>query len=108
VRWLRPEFQNPAGTKAATQTSIAGAEDEATEEPEAAAAVAWPKKMADQAALVRDLVARSAGEWTATQGAKAFKGAKPKEVEDVLGALAAVGVLAGYGDGKGRRWRSVA
>jgi hypothetical protein len=109
VRWLRPEFQNPAGTKAATQTAMAGVEEEAVEEGEAvAAATPWPKKMAEQAAVLRDLVAKSAGEWTAVQAANTFKGAKAKDVEDVMDALAAVGVLAGYGDGRGRRWRSVA
>ena len=109
VRWLRPDFQNPSGAKAATQTAMAGVDEEAGEEGEAvAAAVAWPKKMAEQVAVVRDVVVKSAGEWTAVQAANAFKGAKPKDVEDVMDALAAVGVLAGYGDGRGRRWRAVA
>ncbi len=109
VRWLRPDFQNPSGAKAATQTAMAGVDEEAGEEGEAvAAAVAWPKKVAEQVAVVRDVVVKSAGEWTAVQAANAFKGAKAKDVEDVMDALAAVGVLAGYGEGRGRRWRAVA
>jgi hypothetical protein len=107
IRWLRPEFQNPSGTKAATQTAMAGVEEEASEEAAPAATASWPKKMAEQVGVVRDLVAKSGGEWTAAQGAKAFKGAKPKDVEEVLDALVAVGVLAGYGEGKRRKWRGV-
>ncbi len=79
------------------------------EEGEAVAAtVAWPKKVAEQVAVVRDVVVKSAREWTATQAANTFKGAKAKDVEDVMDALAAGGVLAGYGDGRGRMWRAVA
>jgi hypothetical protein len=107
IRWLRPEFQNPGGTKAATQTAMAGVEEEGSEEVAPAAAASWPKKMAEQVGVVRDLVAKSGGEWTATQGAAAFKGAKAKDVEEVLDALVAVGVLAGYGEGKRRKWRGV-
>jgi hypothetical protein len=109
VRWLRPEFQNPGGTKAATQTEMVGATEQADDEDDGApvAAPAWPKKMAEQVTVVRDLVAKSPGEWTAAQGARAFKGSKAGEVGDVMDALAAVGLLAGYGEGGERRWRAV-
>jgi hypothetical protein len=46
VRWLRPEFQNPGGAKAATQEALPASDDE-DEEPAAkpAAPLAWPKAL---------------------------------------------------------------
>jgi hypothetical protein len=109
VRWLRPEFQNPGGKQAATQTALAGVEEEGDEEaeaPAAAAQAAWPKKLPEQVAAVRDLVARGASAWTAKQVQASFKGAKGDAVAQVLASLAALGLVVTYEVGGERRWRA--
>jgi hypothetical protein len=106
VRWLRPEFQNPSGAKAATQEKLA-----ATDEPEEAAATQptaatpWPKKLAEQIAAIRDIVTKAPTEWSVEQVAGAFKGANKADVEEVLDSLAALGILAGYNSKGARRWK---
>ena len=96
VRWLRPEFQNPSGHKAATQTELvtseAGEEDR-EEESVAVTAKAWPKKLPEQIAAVRDLLLGQAVAWTAKQVCKQFQGAKSKDVQTVLESLTALGLL---------------
>jgi len=105
IRWLRPEFQNPTGAKAATQEKLATA-DEPEEAAPAATTTAWPKKLAEQIAAVRDLVTKGAAEWSKAEVAAAFKGANKADVEEVLDSLAALGILAAY-DARGeRRWKS--
>ena len=107
IRWLRPEFQNPTGAKAATQAKLT-----TTEEPDdstvatPAIATAWPKKLAEQIAAVRDLLTKGAAEWTKAEGAAAFKGANKADVEEVLDSLAALGILAAYDSRGTRRWKS--
>jgi hypothetical protein len=106
VRWLRPEFQNPSGAKAATQEKLA-----ATDEPEEAAATQptavapWPKKLAEQIAAIRDIVTKTATEWSVEEVAGSFKGANKADVEEVLDSLAALGILAGYKSKGARRWK---
>ena len=106
VRWLRPEFQNPSGVSAMTQVGMteAAAEDDA---PAAAPnAEAWPKKLPEQLAVVRDLVLRGPFGWGTSQVAASFKGAKAGQVEPVLESLAALGLLVAYDTGAGRRWKA--
>jgi hypothetical protein len=108
IRWLRPEFQNPTGAKAATQEKLATSDDsdDSAAAPVAATAAAWPKKLAEQIAAVRDLVTKGAAEWSKAEVAAAFKGANKADVEEVLDSLAALGILAAY-DARGeRRWKS--
>jgi hypothetical protein len=106
IRWLRPEFQNPSGAKAATQEKFA-----ATDEPEEAAAplpaaaTAWPKKLPEQIAAIRDLVARTHEAWTIDKVCTAFKGAKKTDVEEVLESLEALGLLTGYTHKSTRLWK---
>lgn len=97
IRWLRPEFQNPSGAKTATQASLRAAKIEAPAEAVVpVAAAAWPKKLAEQIAAVRDLVAKGTSDWAVADVCAAFKGAKQADVEDVLESLAALGILAAY------------
>ena len=110
IRWLRPEFQNPQGknaAKPATKHKLDKTDDGG--EPAAiavpAAAATWPKKLPEQIAAVRDLVAKGAAEWTVVDVAAAFKGAKKPDVEEVLDSLAALGILAAYETRKTRRWK---
>jgi hypothetical protein len=84
-----------------------GVEPEAEEaEGAAAAQAAWPKKMPEQVAAVRDLVQRGALAWSAKGVAQAFKGVSAKGVEPVLESLAALGLVVGYEAGGERRWKA--
>ena len=110
IRWLRPDFQNPAGNQAATQTTIVETEDDAdTGEASAAPASAppWPKKMSEQITSARDRFSGSAGLWTAPQVAAAFTGAKPDDVIPVLESLASLGFLLTFDGEGGLRWKAV-
>lgn len=111
IRWLRPEYQNPAGTKAPSQVAMGSSSGTDPEASPAATALPsakpWPKKLPDQIAAVRDLIASTGGSsWTTDQVATAFKGAGPKSVEPVLESLAALGLIVAY-DAKGSAvWKS--
>src|SRR5208283_5151991 len=70
VRWLRPEFQNPASAKPTqpTQVALAGTEAKPEDDVPVAAPTStalWPKKLPEQIASVRDLVGKSSDEWSA-------------------------------------------
>ena len=109
VRWLRPDFQNPTGTQAATQTTIAEAEISETSEeaePSPAAAKAWPKKLPEQLAAVRELLGGSASLWTAREVAATFTGAKPDDVAPILESLASLGFLLAFPGEDEPRWKS--
>jgi restriction-modification enzyme MmeI-like protein len=94
VRWLRPEFQNPQGTTAATQVSLAEAGLERAEpakDAKKAAKLAWPKELPARVVAVRDLLAEL-GEATARDISGRFKGVRADQTEKLLESLAAVGV----------------
>jgi hypothetical protein len=94
IRWLRTEFQNPTGAKAATQENLATSDepDDSATAPVAATAAVWPKKLAEQISAVRDLVTKGAAEWSKAEVAAAFKGANKADVEEVLNSLASLGI----------------
>ncbi|WP_437733602.1 RNA-binding protein [Sorangium sp. So ce1335] len=106
VRWLRPEFQNPSGTRSVTQTTITTADETPDDEAPAAAtapnAKPWPKKLAEQIAAVRDCLGTIRGAFTVDDIAASFKGAKKADVADLLDGLAAVGVVVSVE--RGERW----
>ena len=82
VRWLRPEFQNPGGAKAATQEAL-------------------PERIA----AVRDLMGRGGRARSLASVASAFAKAKPKDVEPVLESLASLGLLVAFDGPEGRLWQ---
>jgi len=108
VRWLRPEFQNPAGTgtKPTQGTFPAAEEEEGEAVVSAAAAAAWPKKLPAQIAAVRDLFRGTPRALRLDDVLRAFKGAKKKDAEAVLESLTALGLLSAFDAGDERRWRS--
>lgn len=59
VRWLRPEFQNPSGAAASSQTAIALEETAPAGEAVDKELPAWPKELRDQVSAVRDLFTAS-------------------------------------------------
>src|SRR5436305_15125427 len=96
IRWLRPEFQNPQGVKAATQVSLveAGLEAAVTAKPpkgKKAAKLAWPKDLPARVVAARDLLAEL-GEVGADDFPRRFKGVQTDKAEELLESLAAVGV----------------
>ncbi|MBI4955731.1 MAG: hypothetical protein HY908_27175 [Myxococcales bacterium] len=110
MRWLWPEFQAPK-SRAPTQEPLAGIGeadegDDAPVAPAAPVAAAWPKKLPEQIAAIRELVRRPGGVWSAKEVAAAFKGAKAKDAALVLDSLAALGMLLAYEASDGRRWRA--
>ncbi|MCC6527290.1 MAG: class I SAM-dependent DNA methyltransferase [Polyangiaceae bacterium] len=112
VRWLRPDFQAPR-SRAPTQEplpAVADADDgdDAPVAPAAQVSAAWPKKLPEQIAAIRELVRRPGRAWSAKEVAAAFKGAKPGAAELVLDSLAALGMLLAYDSRDGRRWRATA
>lgn len=112
MRWLRPEFQNPAGKGAPTQETIALE----LEDREAAPAPAkkqtlptWPKELREQVASVRELVTvggRAQRTWSTEEVARAFKGSRRADVASVLEALGALGLILGFDTPAGRMWRA--
>jgi hypothetical protein len=112
VRWLRPDFQNPTGARKPENLTLVGTEatdaaeegDDATAAP-AAAVAAWPKRPGERIAAIRDLVVASKRLWQTAEVTAAFKGAKKKDVADLLDSLAGIGVLVAYGETeKELRW----
>jgi hypothetical protein len=82
---------------------IAGVEEEEDVEAQPEKLPAWPKKVPEQLAAVRDLVTRSSGAWTAQQVAKSFRGGVGKAVEAMLESLVGLGLVAYEGEkGEGR------
>lgn len=108
IRWLRPEFQNPKGAQSATQTAMSTMEDTVadTDEPAVVSqAKTWPKKLPEQIAAIRDRLGVMRGLFTVDAMAAGFKGAKKKDLADLLDGLAALGVVVVVEDENGRRWR---
>ena len=108
VRWLRPEFQNPSGVAAPTQTKmqieVAAGETAPSAEP-----IVWPDELPRQIAAVRDLIASANGGdriWSLDAAAQSFKKARKKQVESALDSLAALGLLVSFDTPAGKRWRS--
>jgi len=66
----------------------------------------WPKKLPEQIAAIRDRLGVMQDLFTVDAMAATFKGAKKKDLADLLDGLAAVGVVVAVEDENGRRWRN--
>jgi hypothetical protein len=100
IRWLRPEYQNPKGAKAATQGTL-------LIEPEPIAAVAtpakkepWPRTMAEQAQAVRAALASQPAGVTSEQLARTFIRGQSKRVAELLETLVSLGQARQLTDGR--------
>nr|WP_298056949.1 DNA methyltransferase [uncultured Halomonas sp.] len=100
VRWLRPDYQAPEEA-AATQTELQSATLEASTPAAEKTKATWPKDLASQVTLLRDMLAASphSTESLAAQ----FKRKPVKGVNEVLSALAALG----QAQQEGEHWRLV-
>lgn len=95
IRWLRPDFQNPGGAKVQAQLSA-----DLGEVAVAAKRPSWPKLPAEQVqALLRTLSAANTA-LPADELARAFKGARGKQVKDMLDLLVSIGQARRIGDGR--------
>jgi hypothetical protein len=101
ICWIRPEFQNPTGHRAATQTNLI---DETEEELVAASAkmskLPWPKTLPERAQAVRTALAAQRMPVTSEQLAKTFLRANVDKVEELLDTLASLGQARELADGR--------
>jgi hypothetical protein len=88
VRWLRPDYQAPEEA-APTQTELQSTTAEASAPAADKTKAAWPKDLATQVTLLRDMLAQSPH--SAESLAAQFKRKPLKGVNEVLSALAALG-----------------
>jgi hypothetical protein len=101
VRWLRPEFQNPEGARAATQTNLPiAAESETPTAPAAVKKQPWPKSLAEQAQAVRAALSSSPAGLTPDQLARSFQRARVDRVADLLETLVSLGQAREVADGR--------
>jgi len=101
VRWLRPETQNPAGHRAATQTTLIEEADEpADTSPAKRAKLPWPKTLPERAQAVRSALSSQKAPLTADQLAKLFLRANVDKVEELLDTLASLGQARELPDGR--------
>ena len=109
IRWLRPEFQNPAQGRA-TQTQLVIEEPVDVEETPAKPAkktkatatkkLGWPKSLTEQVQAIRLQLGSSQQPIDATELAKAFTRADSTRIAEMLNALASLGMARHVSDGK--------
>jgi SAM-dependent methyltransferase len=120
IRWLRPEFQNPASGKQAVQAELEmeADDDDSDDESEtpktkgakskakpkakdkAPAKAAWPKKLREQITVVRQTLQDHKGPASSEAIAKRFKAVKANDVEELLDTLASIGQARQLPDGR--------
>ena len=88
VRWLRPDYQNPAGRAAVVKGRQVELDVGATETGSDKAP--WPKALPEQIAAVRAVLS-DMGEATPEQVARQFKHARASSVKPLLESLGALG-----------------
>ncbi|QDU18477.1 hypothetical protein ETAA1_03650 [Urbifossiella limnaea] len=101
VRWLRPDFQKPAGD-AGTQSPLPLTEEEETVSTAktVAARTPWPKALAAQAQAVRVALTAQSGPITAERLAKTFLRARVDKVAELLETLASLGQAIEISEGR--------
>jgi hypothetical protein len=102
IRWLRPEFQQPAAM--ATETISLGLPGVVPEDGGAAVAK-WPSTLSDRVTAIREALDRAEESLGVEQVARRFKGARRADVEAILESLSALGIALVLDAGNGRRWR---
>ena len=97
VRWLRPEYQNPAGQAAAPKGRQSELDMDAAADP--ADKALWPKTLPEQIAAVRAALS-DLGDATPDQVARHFRRARAATVQPLLDSLAALGQARTLGQGR--------
>ena len=92
IRWLRPEFQNPAGRAAPTQVEIETGEETVTA-PRAGERRPWPATLPEQVKAVAKVLAaaRAPLEENAIAACFTGRGAWKKRLPQIIDTLVAVG-----------------
>ena len=98
IRWLRPEFQNPAGT-GQTQTAFDQTSSVSTKEKKTKKAK-WPKSLPEQAQAVRSALISLASPATPEDVAMSFSRAKVERVDELLETLVTLGQALQIDDGR--------
>ena len=88
IRWLRPEYQNPAGT---VQTQIE--DTQKAKGKKRRRKIPWPKGLAAQAAAITAVLAQSREPLDMEQLAASFKGARRDRLQEILETLEALGQI---------------
>lgn len=99
VRWLRPEYQNPAGPRA-TQQSMAGLETPQKTAAAPAAPTPWPADPVAQAAAVRASLQSLGAPADAETIARTFRNARADRVREILETAVALGAARRLPDGR--------
>ena len=98
IRWLRPEFQNPAGTG---QAQIAFEENASVStKAKKTTKATWPKSLPEQAQAVRSALIRLAAPATPEDVARSFSRAKAERVGELLETLVTLGQALQLADGR--------
>jgi hypothetical protein len=108
IRWLRPEFQNPQGEKAAQGALVdVGGGKAAKSKKLAAQPAAWPKELPSRIAAVRTVLESRRGAASTEELAKAFRNAKRAEVASILESLSMLGLAVAKREGERIVWSAV-
>jgi len=94
IRWMRPEYQNPDGSKAKAKTTDMNLDEVAVTD-----ASPWPKALPEQMAAIREALL-SAGQANVEDIRSQFKRAQTKIVKERLDTLAALGQAEVLEDGR--------
>jgi len=100
IRWLRPEFQNPTGQKAATQGTLIEETEEPEEKTSKKAKLPWPKSLPERAQAVKAALAAQRTPVTPEQLAKTFLRARVEGVKELLETLTSLGQARELADGR--------
>ena len=101
VRWLRPEFQNPAVQTAVAAIATPAETAEPAAKPATEAKQPWPATLPEQVAAVARVLGEAAAPLTEADLAARFTGKGPwkKRLPQLLGTLAALGRARAVGGG---------
>jgi len=91
VRWLRPDYQNPTGTRTQTGLGITPEDGQPAKAKASKAKEPWPKPLAERVAAVERALQAAASPITPAQLAKCFLRAKPADLAEILETLATLG-----------------
>ena len=106
IRWLRPEFQNPQGGKAAQTGTLDLTDSEAEEDTTPVKRPKFSAKPGEALDQLQAELARAKAPRTAQELVDAFDGARVEVVELLLSSLATFGAARFVQDGAGGGWIS--
>lgn len=100
IRYLRPEYQNPAGTSA-TQSGLILSKEKVSKTKTAktsSAKVPWPKPLAERVRAVEEALRASSAPVTAETLAKNFARASTPDIQEILDTLVTLGRIQHSGE----------